>query len=447
MKKVLVLSLVLVMALAGSAFAAVNFSGEFEAKLESDTFSFLEGDFELKTTPKLNVKVASDEGDWALDMELGNVIGGDAALGKYQLTLVDDYFKAWVWGKDKELSDKGTALGLLTAGKKATDHRVRLEVNAIEEATFIVDLDAQNEVYALANVDIAGYEAGLAAKRAGLNTANPDDTVALWGKANVDIVTLTGEVGATLGEEIALGYGVKAEANITDELKVEAQYLGAQDDFKGDTAKNELFAKATYTETEFQVETSVTQDFDEEANTITASAAYRFSEDLGFGDLFKNDEYFKNTAPAAKVSATIKDFGFGTVRGDVASPVMEDFIWAKAFAEYGLYGYADETKQALDENGDPKVDEDGKDVMGLDSEDTGFKVGVDFYVKATDKLVIKPFASFESIGSVITFGANADYKIGEGATTLGLGVKKVMADDVLDSLNSESISASVKVTF
>ena len=36
MKKVLVLSLVLVMALASSAFAAVNFSGDFTATIENN---------------------------------------------------------------------------------------------------------------------------------------------------------------------------------------------------------------------------------------------------------------------------------------------------------------------------------------------------------------------------------------------------------------------------
>ena len=50
MRKVMVLTLVLLMALAGSAMAEVVWSGEFEATGSSNSFKVFQDDYELKAT-------------------------------------------------------------------------------------------------------------------------------------------------------------------------------------------------------------------------------------------------------------------------------------------------------------------------------------------------------------------------------------------------------------
>ena len=466
MKKVLVLSLVLVMALASSAFAAVNFSGKFVGEISNDGKSFKSN---LEVKPQLTISIAADGGDglnWSFEAESslnsklvkdkgGNItdVSSTFDLGKYKLQLNDDYFTMYFWGNDKELEDKGTTLSLISAAKKATSHRARLEVTAVEPVDVTVDF-TNNALYAFVDADIADYEAGLAYKRTGKKAVIGDekakDTIGLWGKADVDMFTIQGDVAATLLEkDVALGYGAKVTAQVTDEAKVYAQYHGKQDGFdNAEWAKSKVSVGGSYDDGAIYADASFDYDLDKESSDTTASVAYRFSETVAFGDLFKNDKYFTNDAPAVKASVSLTDFALGTVRADVASPVVEDMVWAKAYGEYGKYSFKDETKDAVDENGDPVVDEEtGETKKGLESEDTGFKVGADVYVKATDKLVLKPFASYESIGNVIAFGANADYVIGTDGPTLGLGVKKVLADDIRASERAESISASVTVEF
>lgn len=446
MKKVLVLSLVLVMALASSAFAAVNFSGKFVGKISNDGESFKNN---LEVKPELTISIAADGGDglnWSFEAESSlnselvededeNITGVSSTfdLGKYKLQLNDDYFTMYFWGNGKELEDKGTTLSLISAAKKADSHRARLEVTAIEPVDVTVDF-TNNALYAFVDADIADYEAGLAYKRTGKKAVIGDEeaknTIGLWGKAGIDMFTVKADVAATLLEDkLALGYGARVEADLTDEVNVWAQYVGKQDDFDNDEwAKSKVSVGGSYDDGAIYADASFDYDLAEESSDTTASVAYRFSETVAFEDLFKNDKYFTNDAPAVKASVSLTDFALGTVRADVASPVVEDMVWAKAYGEYGKYSFKDETEDA-------------------DDEDTGFKVGADVYVKATDKLVLKPFASYESIGNVIAFGANADYVIGTDGPTLGLGVKKVLAEDIRASERAESISASVTVEF
>jgi len=56
MRKVMVLTLVLLMALAGSAMAEVVWSGEFEATGSSNSFKVFQDDYELKATVTLSAK-------------------------------------------------------------------------------------------------------------------------------------------------------------------------------------------------------------------------------------------------------------------------------------------------------------------------------------------------------------------------------------------------------
>jgi hypothetical protein len=143
MKRVLVITLVLVMAFASSAMAAVDFSGKFTATAEMDSFRVFVEEYEL--TPKFEVSIKAtneSETDEVLNWDFTGGISlkeSKFELGKYKLGLYDDYFSAWAWGNDQELSDKGVNFGLVNAAKKATEMRARLEVPVMDLATVTID--------------------------------------------------------------------------------------------------------------------------------------------------------------------------------------------------------------------------------------------------------------------------------------------------------------------
>lgn len=478
MKKVLVLSLVLVMALSSMAFAAVDFSGKFNAEIANGGPGFLD-DMGVSGKLTVNIKAASgSDPDWSFEAE-SSLNSTEFALGKYLLSLNDDYFDLYFWGKGRELSDKGTALSMLKSAKKEADHRARLVVDAIEPVTLTVDFTSDKALYAFADVNISDdYAAGLAYKRNvyeveeeevgdgnGEDAPTPEivslNTIALWGKASIDMFTISGDFGATLGvpkaEEddedeggegvgsgadgdetgIAFGYGAKVAADITDELNVYAQYRGSQDGFDGDDwKKSEFKLGATYTETALKVAGTFTMDLAAESNTLKVEGYYRFSDTLGYDDLFDGDEYFNNDAPAAGLVANLKDFGVQDVTLLVASPVVEDMVWARADAKWAPV----------------KTEEEDEEGETVETTKHTFEVGAYAYVKATEKLTIEPSVIYKTEDSVIDLKGVATYKIGASDVALTLTAQKVMADEGAEdeegnAIAKEVLKAAVEVKF
>lgn len=451
MKRVLVLSLVLVMALGSIAFADVNFSGSFKAEIANDGKKFLD-DLGVKGTLTVNIGAsAGDDANWSFEADSsirtvhdkdGNPVT-EFDLGKYLLKLDDQYFDLYFWGKGKELADKSTTLGLITAGKAADGHRARLVVDAVEPVTLTTDF-TKNALYVFADATVAGYDAGLAYKRNGaIADENAKNTVGIWGKADIDMFTIQGDVAATLeydeGEEgkkgIALGYGAKVSAEVTDEVSVYAQYRGKQDGFDADDwEESELALNATYEETAVMVAGTFTMDLDVKSNTLKAEAYYRFSDTVAYSDLFKADKYYTNDAPAVGLVAELKDFGIKDVTLNVASPVVEDLVWARAYAKY-ISG----TEEGGNENVGDKVN--------------NFEVGAFAHVKATDKLTIDPSVIYKTENSVIDLKADAKYLIGTSEdVALSLTVQKVMAkegatDGEGNAIAKEVLKAGVEVKF
>ena len=196
MKKVLVLSLVLVMALAGTAFAGINFGGEFTGEIKNGGTRFMSG-VHVNSVLKVNISAdGSEENSWSFEGK-ASLEDSEFKLGEYKLTLTDEYFDMYFWGNGKELSDKGTTLSLISAGKAASGHRARVVVDAIEPVTLTADYDT-NVLYVFADANIAGYDAGLAYKRSGKpGLEDALNTVGVWGKAGIDMFTLQADLGAT----------------------------------------------------------------------------------------------------------------------------------------------------------------------------------------------------------------------------------------------------------
>lgn len=425
MKKVLVLSLVLVMALASSAFAAVNFSGDFTATIENNGESF-SSDLKVDNKFTVNIKASSEsENNWSFSAE-SSLNSTEFKLGKYKLELNDDYFDLYFWGNGQKLSDKGSRLGLIKAGEEATGttNRARLVVDAIEPVTLTTDF-TNNALYVFADADvIENVTAGIAYRRAGASvmSENATNTIGVYGKGTVDMFTIEGDVAATLGEEIALGYGAKVTVKPMDQLSASVSYLGTAEGFVGEPDANisKVDASVTYTETDYRVKTTLAYDLkaDDDPVTVTAEARYRFGQTLGFDDLFKSDKYYTNDAPAVGVSTKIAKGGLDNVTLEVASPVVEDMIWARGLAKYVPSG-----------------------------DNHNFEVGAFGYIKATEKLTVEPSVEYKTDGNVVTLKGAAGYKIGASDTTLKLEVAKNFYEEGAEVKPVELIKASVKVSF
>lgn len=444
-KKVLVITLVLVMAFANSAMAAVTFSGKFTATATQNNFKIFQEKFTLEPGWEVNIgasnKNATDDVvNW--DFSAGiNLKESEFQLGKYKLGLYDDYFKAWVWGNKQELSDKATYFNMIKAGKTASTMRARLEVPVMDLATVTADFADGNTIRLFVNGKVEEYALGLAYARKDWDAKDPEkpiDVIVAQAGGAIPAGDLTvnakAAAGIKLGENLGMAFGFSADTQLTEELEVEGSVTHANDHWAFDalTAKNTVLnAGATYTEAAYQVTASVTETLIKEGtnkNEISLGAKYRFSDKLGYGDLFKGDKWYTNDAPAVRAFADLIDLKLDEVGVEVAAPVVDEMIWAKAYGKYGQYDYKDE-------------------VAVEDKTEKSYKVGADLYIKATPKLVVTPFGYFEGIGKVLTFGTKASYAIGSSDTKLSLEVKKVTAEDILATKRAELIKASISVPF
>ena len=484
MKRVLALTLVLVLALASSAMADVTFSGSFKATAKQDSFKIFQGEYKLepdfeftisasgKNTTTVSEEVAvevavlDEDGEETgetiteLQTQEEEITNWDFTaglsldsttfkVGKYKLGLYDEWFTGYAWGNGYELKDEATYFGMITAGKAASTMRARLILHVMDYADVTLDFDPGDNIRAFVQGDVAGFDLGLAFARK--NWTDKDKVSnTIVAQAGYDVpagdidVRLQGAVGVNLAEEIGLGFGLSARSDVTEQINVGASVTHGNKNWVGEstdvaTDSTIIKADATYTETNFQVEAkgSVTLAA-ANTNTVELTGIYRMSDTLVWGDLFKAGEWHKNDALAVRAFANLTEFKLGEVGVDVASPVVQDMVWAKAYGRYGEYTYDDETNQV--------GVEDGKPVYKKESA-KGFKAGADAYIQATQKLVVKPFVYFEQIGKVIGFGTDASYKIGLSDTTLDFTVKKVMAEDVRASQAGSLIQASVKVPF
>lgn len=424
MKKVLVITLVLLMAFASSAMAAVTFKGEFKATLEMDNFRVFTENYSLE--PDFSVTIGASNKD-----ETGDALNWDFSagidlteskfeLGKYKLGLYDDYFDIWIWGNEQELTAKSTHFSLVSAGKKAAagTMRARLAVPVMDLATVTVDLTAPASVRAFVDVTaLEGYNFSLGYLRdwsdkdnvANVIAAGADTTIAA---GDIDVNLEVGG-GVNLAEELGFAVGFGVDADVIEPLNLEASVTHANANWAGDdltAGETVLSGGATYTETAFQIAASgsytIVKDGDN-TNEVELGAKYRMSDALGYADLFKtkDDLWATNTAPAFGAGVKFVDLGFDNVYADVTSPLLEDMIWVKGNAVY----------------------KGGKN----------FEASVLGHIVPFSKLTVKPAVKFvmaeeeaedeedATTATTTTVNLVADYKIGASDTTLTFEGKKV----------------------
>ncbi len=469
MKKALVLSLVLVFALAGAtAMAAVNFSGSYEAGIKQDAEELKVGwgQFEFYDELKLNLSVESEDAlNWEFEADLGNLVAEEALVfGEYKLSVYDRYFDVDVWGRGKEHTSVSDAVGLMEAaatfagdGKmRATVHSLDLPV--VDEIELVVDVEPgypDGKLVAFTEVSILDYMVGLGFQR----DFDGRNTGLVHGAVDLDFAKVDVSAGMTLGEDNPFAFGAKTEIPVMDELTLDAGFEVRQQGYTNDGDTQKMNFGATYTEDMFQVKGSFagegTMDtgFAGDKTTLAASAAYRMSDTVGFGDLF--GKYNELDAMAVKLGAEIVtdktdvvDETTTTLRLDAAAPLMPDMAWGKADVQYIMNNqntyeigeYNDETITAL--------------------AGTALKANAALYVTPIERLTLKPSVGYTMFsngeagvdvateGSILTVKNVTEYEVGSALLSFELGQNMYDIETATDSVaNNQFATLSVKVDF
>ncbi|MDI9412277.1 MAG: hypothetical protein QM401_01705 [Bacillota bacterium] len=468
-KKVLVITLALVLVFATSAMAAVDFSGKFKFEAKQDSFKIFKDPYTLTPSLEFNIKASSssktdlvvgqedilvkdevvvnEDGlevlqtgwktvdiveewvNWEFEADI-KVAKNDPEFGAYKLTINDQLFSAHMWGKGKEFEDKGTLFDMIKSDKKVDDVRLRLEI-PVSVADITLDFDPEDNMRAYLNAELEGVNLGLAYARLGWKDENAVKNI-IVGQADTKVdaggvdLGLEGAVGASLGgDDTGFALGAKVDADLTAEINanVAVKYANAKWDGGGPAAgETKIEAGTSYTEDLYKVAlggsyTMYAEENIKASNTIGLDAWYRMSTTLGYDDLFKldDDTWATNDAAAFGAGISFKDMKFEKVYANAASPVVEDVAWVMLNAEATS----------------------GKDYKGT----------VYGKILANDKLTIKPKAELtaeDEEETKIDLEVAASYKIGYGDTAVNLAVGRSFQKD---GDKNERISASIEVEF
>lgn len=446
-KKVLVITLALIVAFAGSAMAEVKFSGKFTATAEQKNFKVFQEGYHLTSGFEFNISSSNknttefvevvekeeavlnedgeETGETAVVLETvteervnwdftGGIklVDSEFKLGKYKLYLNDNYFEAWAWGNGQNLSDKATYFDMIKAGKgsPADKMRARVAVPVMDLGKVTVDFEQNDNVRVFAEGTVEGYNVGLAYARKDW-TSEDDIQNVIVGQAGGAIaagdytVNAKAAAGVALGTDLGFALGLSADTKVTEELKIEGSVTHANENWAADALSANytvLSGKGTYTEKAYQAIASVKHTLikeDESKNEISLSGSYRLSEKVAYNKLFNTDPsdgatFFNLDAPAFGVSAKFVDFKFDNVEAKAAAPVVEDMVWVLGTAKY----------------------------LG----DSKFEAGVLGHILATNKLTVKPSVDYTSADKEFDVKLVADYKIGYSDTVLGFTAKKVL---------------------
>src|SRR5690606_29907189 len=123
--------------------------------------------------------------------------------------------------------------------------------------------------------------------------------------------------------------GVKASSDITEQLNVYGQYVSAAAN-SGKSTGYKL--GGTFTEGVIQAAAEYNRDDKDKDSTAKVSVVYRGSEDnVAFDDLFEDDEYFNNVAPAFGASYSVSSADSGASVSTIAvqgtAPVVPGQFW------------------------------------------------------------------------------------------------------------------------
>lgn len=286
MRKSVVLALVLVLALAGATFAATpQFSGTLEVKADS-AGSFV-GPFTLGHKFSLGLKFDEEGENWTANVGLAGqdlVSGGSTGnfvLDNYKATFQGTGFDVAVAHKQSVgagLGDRFKFYGLSTHSSGDTNHRIRLNTKLVDQDVHFQLGTDTSELRARTQGETDAFNWGVTA---GVDLSNTSQFgVVVDGGLSlgiVDVFAAAGSVGGTV-------WGVGADAQVTEQFSVDAEY------------KHDSTWKVGAEYEEGLLRTTATFN---SANNATVGLIYRGDAgNQSFGDLFKDDKYYLNVAPA-----------------------------------------------------------------------------------------------------------------------------------------------------
>lgn len=399
MKKTLILTLVLVMALASTAFAGVNMEGEFKLvwTQDKDKLEWFNGASTFKPNAALKFKPNASGKNWSFNSTIASTEwwkapgGGEAAIPftveQYKLNIKDEYFTLNAWRRDW-VGDKGDPVGLLptAGGWPHSADRVRLEVPVAGVATITSDYEVQRKsIFTFVDFDVAGTPLGLRYDR---KFGDASDSVAAYAMLDFGVVEVQPIVGMTLTEdkEDNLGFGVRTIVPIVTDLKANINFKERQANFEGGRLR-EVNAILDYTDlVRGQVVFSQTGDDLGETKT-TVNAYYRANTKKGWGDLFANDHWFDIKDIAARAEVTLQK-DKTTYEAWFTSPIASEKILARANAKY---------------------------------EDDNYNITTDLRIQATDKVRLTPEVKYASASEELNLTGRVNYIVGNLDVGLSFG--------------------------
>jgi hypothetical protein len=417
MRKVLALTLVMVLAMAGMASAAVTLGGSFKVEYVIDTDNEVDAAGTGRDSAALTMTLdAEDEGIWDLSVDLEIDDGDTFGVGDWTFDLNDELFAVELWGGGVEKDEVATPLGFIGTGdpSEATDiARMRLTSDLVGLADLTVDYEP-NTLYLFASKALDNVTVGGAIKKdvtaEGMEAAGHVKYVA-------GPVTLTGEVGMdTAYDEDNLFLGGKVDYKFTDQLTVSGKVTREGENLVDPYGKLVIEPSVTYTEDLFKVTGKYTRTADvaegapgEATNKLTASVTYRSNDDVAYDDLFDDYDTLTGYAAFAEVAyTTAKDVDGDkepatqlTLKG--AGVAVPDMVWL--FGQFKYFADKDQPK-----DGDFKrIDTEANTLVAADLEAENYmKLDAEATVKVTDKLSVVPSVAYGSWKEVVYDGADRE---------------------------------------
>lgn len=298
MRKSLALALVLVFVITGAAFAATpSFSGNISVTAESKSFT---GPFTITPSVRTDMDIAEKGETWQADVRVRVQLRGTdstIAINRYRGIFNGEGFTATI-ARNYNLGNIDTPFAAIRqAGNPSGDQiRVSADLGGIAIATQLVSGSDELKVRAQTSVDNFTIGAGAELNLEDLEKSNYAGYVTTsFGDLISSAQVLFGSFDDTF--KTAVGATIKP----TEQLSVDVRY--ATEDVGPATTKG-YYVGGTFTEGLLQAKASIA----EKDTTISASFVYRGSENnVAFDDLFSNNRWADNVAPAFGVFYTSKE--------------------------------------------------------------------------------------------------------------------------------------------
>jgi len=422
MKKTLTLALVLVMALASTVFAGVDYQGEFELKWDqtAEKLEWFNGGFTFNPGATLKIKPNASGDNWNFNFTIASEKWWNTpyspaekdipfTIEQYKLNVRNEYFTLNLWRRDW-VGDKGDPAGLLptAGGWPHGEDRVRLEVPVVDLATITADYEVQRRsIFTFVDFDVADTPIGL---RYNHLFGEAPDSVGAYAKLNFSGVEVQPVVGITFADDNKdnLGFGVKASASLSDDLNANINFKERQANFQ-DGRLRELDATLDYTDfVRGQVNFKQTGN-DLDVTTTKLTMHYRANPTKGWGDLTDDGNWFRIHDIAARAEVTLaKDKT--TYEAWFTTPIVINDLAVRANAKY---------------------------------EEENYNVKTDLRYQVNDNVHVAPKVTYASASEELNLTGNVGYNVGN----LNIGFEVGHTFKPEGEADTQNASLSIKVNY